>query len=244
MPVGNGTGVPNLPRHVDPAQLPAGEARRRRWGMVITGASLLVAGLAAGGALFGYGATQRSLMIDQFTRAPAGCATTLDIDRPGTYVMYLEHRSTVDRITGSCRVSGTISSTRLDTPPAIEITADNGGASPSIVATPAGESFSYTEDVYAGRNIATFDVGTTGRYVINIEPSLDDQVVAIAHRDADPAHAFDTVRLPGAVAAGAAVVGAVLLVIGLRRNRTLRPPFSGPMGPQSWGPNWTLPPRR
>ena len=41
-----------------------------------------------------------------FARAPVGCETTLDFDRSGEFVLYIETTGQVDGIGGDCDVTG------------------------------------------------------------------------------------------------------------------------------------------
>jgi len=185
-------------------------SQRRR---LVAGVVVLVGCLVAGIVLWVIAGQRRDDAVADLARAPVGCDTTLDFDRAGEFLIFVESRGTLDDIAGDCAVSGSFDlggevpdvrlmlrdadGTAIDLDPASGIDYDTGGS--------------------AGRLERRVTIEEAGDHVLTVE-SDTDSVFAVAV-GGDPHDGVALLRWAalGAVIAGLSV-GGLLLVLGSRRS--------------------------
>ena len=69
---------------------------RRRW-LLVAGIVVLVGSIALAGGLWSAADQRYDDNVGAFARAPVGCETTLDFDRSGEFVLYIETTGQVER---------------------------------------------------------------------------------------------------------------------------------------------------
>lgn len=182
---------------------------RRGW-MLVVGVFVLVGGLVAAGALW-YASGQRlDDNVAGFARAPSGCATTLDFDRTGEFVLHLETAGTLDELAGDCDAA-----TAYDRDDAVDPELDL--ADPDGAAVPIGQVVgdSYDTAGFVGRQIATVVIETPGDHVLAVGADGEQFAIAVGH---DARKGVAALRSSAIAAAIVALLGGgALLVLGSRQ---------------------------
>ena len=237
---------PPPPRHHASAPTPSGPRRR---GLIVAGLTTLIVGLALGVGLVLFAKARATDAAKRLARASVGCATTLRVDTPGRFNVYLETKATLVDADGSCAGTSTTINHDGSTPgqPRLNLTDASGSA---VVISP-GSGERYDLDDYRGRRVGTFEVAAAGSLSLAVDGSDRQVVVAVGDADNSPAKVQKLLQTAGG---GATILGALvgipLLVIGLRRRPA--PPGGGvvvvvPAGPAfpptSLPPRGTVPPR-
>jgi hypothetical protein len=188
---------------------------RRGW-MLVVGAIVVVGGLVAAGALW-YASGQRfDDNVSGFARAPSGCATTLDFERTGSFVLYLETAGSLGDLAGDCSASTDFDRGAVDDP-----VLDLVDAEGNEVAIDDSPGKSYDAAGFVGERIGTVEIETAGDHVLTVAPDGAQFAVAIGTDVDDGVTVLRWSALSAAIAA--LVVGGLLLVFGSRR-----PPASAP----------------
>ena len=178
-----------------------------------SGLILIVVGLVLGaiaGGIFAYG-MWKFVSDDMVARDVVPGTVAMTIDEPGTYTVYYEYRSTLNR-----RIIST-----PQQPPGFDMTLrDAAGA--EVALEPTRGTYTYEAPSRAGRSVASFDthqpgdytleVATTGRgqeYVITVgQPRLGLFFAGMA-----------SLFCGGGLAGLMLLVGIILLVVGLAQGR-------------------------
>lgn len=192
----------------------AGTARRS-W-MLIVGAIVAVVGLVAAGALWYAGGQRLDDNVAGFARAPSGCATTLDFDRTGTFVLYVETVGTLDDLAGDCSAA-----TEIDRDEVVDPVLDL--VDPDGQDVPIDDSSGDTYDAagFVGERIGTVEIETPGDHVLTVAAEGDQFAVAVG---ADVDDGVTALRWSAVLAAIAGLIGGgVLLVLGSRRPPATTP---------------------
>jgi hypothetical protein len=178
--------------------------------MLIVGAIVAVVGLVAAGALW-YASGQRlDDNVAGFARAPSGCATTLDFDRTGTFVLYVETVGTLDDLAGDCSASIEIDRDEV-VDPVLDLVDPDGDDVPIDVSS--GDS--YDAAGFVGERVGTVEIETSGDHVLTVAADGGQFAVAVG---ADVDDGVTALRWAAVLAAITGLIGGgVLLVLGSRR---------------------------
>ena len=126
--------------------------------LVALGIVLLVLGVGGGAALFLLAGSTREETIARFARAPAGCTTTLEFDKVGTYDVYIELTGTVGAVGGDCAGNGQSYQWAGTTLPAYALTMVDGDGQ-SVVLAPS-TAHSYDTGTWRGQTVNQVQITT------------------------------------------------------------------------------------
>ena len=195
---------------------------RRGW-MLVVGVLVLVGGLVAAGALW-YASGQRlDDNVAGFARAPSGCATTLDFDRTGVFVLHVETAGTLDDLAGDCGAS-----TAYDRDEVVDPELDLVDPDGATVTIERADGDSYDAAGFAGRQIATVVIETPGDHVLAVGADGEQFAIAVGHDASDGVAALRSSAIAAAIVA--LLGGGVLLVLSSRQ------PPAPPESTTAWQP--------
>ncbi len=207
-----------------------------RSGRLIAGGVVVLLGfLALAAVLWWAGGQREANNIASFARAPVGCDTTLDFERSGEFLVFVETTGTIDALAGQCdaersydRDPDADAAERLS--PGL-VLVDPDGNDVDITEAPG---VSYDADGFVGTAAWTVDIVSAGDHVLTVASIGGDDFAIAVGRSPDEGVAL--LRW-GAIAASivALVAGGALLVAGSRRTLPAAP-VSGPWVPD--GPAW------
>ena len=192
--------------------------------MLVVGVLVLVGGLVAAGGLW-YASGQRlDDNVAGFARAPSGCATTLDFDRTGEFVLHVETAGTLDDLAGDCdAVTPYDRAEAVD--PELDLVDPDGATVP--IDRAVGES--YDAAGFVGREIATVVIDAPGDHVLAVGADGEQFAIAVGH---DARSGVTALRSSAIAAAIVALLGGgVLLVLGSRQ------PPAPPESSDPWQPD-------
>lgn len=166
------------------------------------------------------GVNQIERAVSDLVRVPAGCATTVEVSRAGTYVVYVENKGRVGAIDGCGNDSRTYDSEDV---PEVEVTIlDRAG---DVVEQTGDESIAYSTPRGVGRSVATFEADAPGRFVVEVRSTTSEAVVTVGVDVAIEKNR--TVLLAAVGVLAGLLMMAIALIITVRRRR--RPAGTGPM---------------
>lgn len=195
---------------------------RRGW-LLVVGVLVLVGGLVAAGALWFASDQRLDDNVSGFARAPSGCATTLDFDRTGVFVLHLETAGTLDDLAGDCDAAPAFERDEV-VDPELDLVDPDGAVVP--IEQAAGDA--YDAAGFVGRQIATVVIESPGDHVLAVGADGEQFAIAVGH---DARDGVDVLRSSAIAAAIVALLGGgVLLVLGSRQ-----PPAS-PETTAAWQP--------
>jgi hypothetical protein len=190
---------------------------RRSGRLVAIGAIVLVVLLVAAAALWRAGGQRRADNVASFARAPVGCDTTLDFERGGTFVLFIETTGRIDELGGECDAPldydrDTDAGLADQLQPGLSLTGPD--ASPVDIAdAPGGD---YDVDGFVGTATWSVDIDTPGDHVLTVAPVGGAPFAIAVGRSVDEGVAL--LRWAAvATAIAALVIGGGLLVTGSRR---------------------------
>jgi hypothetical protein len=191
--------------------------------MLVVGVLVLVGGLVAAGALW-YASGQRlDDNVAAFARAPSGCATTLDFDRTGVFVLHVETAGTLDDLAGDCGAS-----TSYDRDEVVDPELDLVDPDGATVPIEQADGDSYDAAGFVGRQIATVVIETPGDHVLEVGADGEQFAIAVGHDARDGVAALRSSAIAAAIVA--LLGGGVLLVLGSRQ------PPAQPESTTAWQP--------
>jgi hypothetical protein len=162
-------------------------------------------------------------------RAPAGCVTSLDVTRSGTYLLFVETRGERRAVPGAC---GDALSYDVDGVPRVRIDLRDGDGDEQDLDRVPGD-VGYDAAGYAGTAVRRVDL-EEGAYELAVRAPDADGPVVVA-MGADPDDAGSGARRGAlAVAALGALAGGVLLLVGAI-GRRVEVPVPAPR-PDPWAP--------
>ncbi len=202
--------------------------RRRVW-MVVLGAVVLVVLIGAAMILWVAGTNRSGDNVASFARAPVGCDTTLDFERSGEFVLYVETSGRLDQLAGECDADMRYGRDAGDVPEPGLTLLDPNGDELDLQST---DGVTYDVGGFVGSSYQTVQIDTPGDHILTVAATGGDAfAVAIGH---SPDDGVALLRW-GAIAALIAglVIGGLLLVLGSRRS----PAAVAPSAP--WMPDAT-----
>jgi hypothetical protein len=248
-----------------PPPIVATASRPRRW-MDVLAALVVIAAVIAALVLWRGAAARYDDNVDAFARAPVGCDTTLDFDRAGEFVIYLETTGNVDGLGGDCDPAVDYARASDGLPqPALRLRSAEG----RDVELSSTAGVDYDTGSFVGTPYRLADVPATGSYVLTVDDETDEPyAVAVG---GDPGDGVAVLRWSAAaVLVAGLAVGLVLVALARRRRSdpfspdalwadtawaptatsgpqyagwpqgppglTVEPPPSGGAPPASWGP--------
>jgi len=215
--------VPAPPPPAPPPDVPRGDRRR---GLLWIGVGVLVAGLVAGVVLYAMSSSATDDAVKQLARAPVGCTTTLEFERSGTFIIYVETKGSTGDVAGDCPTGGE-SYDRADSDlPEVDLTLHDGND--DEVSLDTLEGVSYDAAGFAGESVSSVQIDEPGTFRLTVESLENDFAISIGN---DPNDAADSLTTMALIAVGVGVLaGGALILLGLRRRPTAAVP-----GPYSGG---------
>lgn len=218
---------PQVAAAPQPPGAPAGE---RRKGLLFAGIGLAVAGVVAGAIIASSASSTTEDTVRQFARAPVGCTTTLEFEKPATFTLFVETKGSAIDVGGDCAGNG--ASYERESPDLPEVALALVDEDDDPVELTESSAFSYDTASFVGQAIQQVDITSPGTYRLTVNSDDTDFAIAIG---GDPeADSSTIIAIGGAVLLVGLLVGAVLVVLGLRRK-------SGPTSPAGAVPS-TMPP--
>lgn len=214
---------------------PSPGAARRSGRMIAIGAVVLVGLLITAGALWLAAGQRRADNVASFARAPVGCDTTLDFERSGRFVLFIETTGRIDELGGECDAAldydrDADAALAVQLAPRLSLTGPDA-ASVDIVDAPGG---GYDVDGFVGTAAWSIDIDTPGDHVLTVAPIGGDSFAIAVGRSVEEGVAL--LRWAAvAVAVAAVVLGGGLLLAGSRR---VSEPTAAPSPWVPDGPGW------
>lgn len=130
----------------------------------------------AGASLLGVALLSANAALDGFARAPAGCTTVLDVDRPGEYSVIVETRGEMRKLPGDCPWSGEFDydGSIADLPLRM---VDPSAADVPI--TQSGDTLKYDLPWRSGQSVGTVAIDEPGEYRLTVGWTGSPAVVAV-----------------------------------------------------------------
>lgn len=166
------------------------------------GAVFIVVGLAAGVLLAGLAMASPRATVERFARARAGCTTTLQFDRPGTFTLYVESKGRLSGVEGDCPGGDAVYEYRGDGSPRVTVVLED--ADGNALPTGTAPNRSYDVGAYRGAAAATVTIREPGDYRLSVEADSGDVAVAVG------GNPFADQRLVAMVAVVVTLLGVML----------------------------------
>ncbi len=194
---------------------------------IVAGAAAAVVGVVVAVAVLDRG-------IDDLARAPVGCTTMLDFDDAGTFTVYVETAGAIGELAGDCDYEPGPYRYEGDALPEVDLTLVGGDGEEIAFGGVGRGDADYDSDGSVATAMAVVEIDLPGRYELSVESDERGFTVAVGRRPTEMSQVVTAAGL--AVGAVLAVVGLVLLGLGLRRRRDVSP--AAPTGPpaSAWPP--------
>ncbi len=207
----------------EPAPAPAG----RRKPLLFGGIAVALAGLIAGGVIVGRADGAKNDTVAGFARAPVGCTTTLEFEKRATFTLFVETKGTALDVGGDCEGNGAAYDRGDDDLPRVTLTMTDDND--DEVSMTKSDAYSYSTKDFKGQAIEQVKIDRPGTYRLTVASDDTDFAIAVG---GDPETDSGTLQaLGGGVALAGLVIGAILVVLGLRKRR-------GPSTPAPNGLPW------
>lgn len=210
-------------------------------GRIVAGALVLVALVGLGITLWVLGGIRLDNNVENLARAPVGCDTTLDFDRAGDYLVFVETTGRLGDVNGDCGIEGDFD-LGTDTPPSVTLTLRDVEGGSVDLDTASGSD--YDTAGYAGSLDRRLTIDRPGDHVLTVESSTDAVFAVAVGRD--PNGGVAALRWGGVAAVIAGLlIGGLLLVLASRRGAGEPEPLdpwqpAAPTGPGL--PDWPVGP--
>lgn len=193
--------------------------RRRTWAAVAS-LGVVVATVVGTIALWSVGDRRYADNVESFARAPVGCATTLDFDRPGEFVLYIETTGEVDGLAGDCDATE-----RYDRP------ADGLPRPDLTLRDPTGDDLAlgptggvdYDTGEFVGTAYRLVEIESTGEHVLTVGSAAGEPFAVAIGREPDNGVLLWRGMAVSALATGLIALG-LILVFARRRPPTVPAP--------------------
>jgi hypothetical protein len=185
----------------------------RKPSLIGAGALVLVAGIVAGVVLFLASSSNYDDGVTNLARAPIGCTTSLQFDEAGTYTIYVETVGVVGEMRGDCPNADTDYDFGDGEPDVDVVLVDDNG---DEVDLDDDDSKSYDAAGFVGQSIASVQIEDAGDFEISVSSDDEDFAIAVGR---NPKETADSTKSTAIIALAAGVViGAVLILLGMRRK--------------------------
>jgi hypothetical protein len=210
--------------------------RERRWWLVGIGTAILVAALVASVVLWIAAGQRRDNAIQALARAPVGCDTVLNFERPGKFLLFIETSGTVTNVRGDCAPLGTFAWTGSGDRPVASLSLVDASGNDVTLQRDSGVSYSGAGS--RGSLVRSVNVDQPGPHTLRVESDDTNFAIAVG---ADPNSGVSAMRSGSVLLLlGGLVAGMVMIVIGLRgRVRTTTTQPAAAAGPT---PGWPISP--
>lgn len=210
--------------------------------MIIVGGFALVVTLIASLVLWSASGRRFDDNVAGFARAPVGCDTTLDFDRSGEFILYVETTGKFDELVGECDADTRYArGASDDLRPDLTLVDPNG----DVVELDEGTGTDYKISGFVGSSYRLVQIDTPGDHVLTVE-AVDGPAFAIAVGHG-PNDGVALLRWGAIITAIIGlIVSGVLLVLGSKRSPAMATP-QDPWTPQpaafpSSPPGFPVPP--
>lgn len=215
------------------ASAPEAKGPRRR-GLLIAGSAILLAGLIGGGALAATSGSTYESAVKDMARAPVGCTTTLDFEATGDFNLFIETTGSTADLRGDCAGSDATYDRSADDLPDVDLALTD--ADDRSIDLDRNEDASYDAGGFVGTSVRSFTIDEPGTYKLLVTSDEDGFAVSVGK---DPQADADGQRNLGiGLAALAVLIGGPLLLLGLRRKKSVPTPTGPAWGQASTAPGW------
>lgn len=181
----------------DPLQAP----RKRR----LAPFTIVLIGLIIGFGLYSAAAKRADSTVDSMLRLPVGCDTQLTIVKPGSFHVYIETKSSLPPVDGSCANGARqFDNTTMIPQIQMEVTSSSGENQP--VYAENGES--YSTALYRGVLFGRVRIPQPGTYTVFIRSNTKDAAIALG---GDVSESGTSLRYAAYVVAGVAALVALVV---------------------------------
>lgn len=215
-----------------PQAAPGAPAARKFGPLAVLGLVVALVGVVAGVVLYAMSGSRAEDAVRKLARAPAGCTTTLDFEKTGTFIVYVETKGEVGDVAGDCPGNGASYERDADDLPDVELRlVDPDDAEIDL---DDRDGVSYDAGGFRGTSIHSVRIEQSGRHRLTVTSDDTDFAIAIGKDPEGDASSMKTLGIGVAVAG--LVVGVLLLVLG-RRKGPAQPVAAVPAtGPAPWQP--------
>ena len=185
---------------------------RRRW-LLVSGVIVLIGFIVLGVGLWFAADARYDDNVAAFARAPVGCETTLEFDRSGEFVLYIETTGKIDGLDGDCDLTDRYdrSATGLPQP---ELTLRDPAGEELVLDSTGGVD--YDTGGFVGTAYRLVDIVEEGDHVL-VVGGVDGEAFAMSI-GGDPRRGVTLLRSGGFAAVIVGLIGGgILLVLGSRR---------------------------
>lgn len=202
-----------IPPPVAPAPPPS-QPGRRRGGLIGLGIAVLLIGVVAGIVLIASSSSMEDDAVEDLARAPVNCTTTLEVDSPSTFLVFVETKGKLDELDGGCAADAQEYSHSASRLPTVDLTlTDDDGEELDL---DRRTDVSYDTGDFRGESVREVRIEAKGDYQLTVRSPADDVAIAVGD---DPNGVGDSTRVAGLIVLIAgAVIGAVLIALGARRR--------------------------
>lgn len=223
-------------------QTPPAKGSRRK-GLLGVGVVLLLGGVGAGAALYVASGSQYEDAVKKLQRAPIGCDTEFNFTGTGTFIFYAESKGAIGDLRGDCENTGT-DYDHGDSRISVELilTDDNGDE----VDLDRTDGASYDKGGFVGTEVRSLQLDKPGKYTLSVQSDDTDFAIAVGR---NPKKDFESAQTTAIIVAAAGLVlGALLIILGLRRKAVpagaagsgqpaaFQPGGFPPVGQPTWAP--------
>jgi hypothetical protein len=175
---------------------------------------VVLVGIAAGGLVASRASSTKEETVQKFARAPVGCTTTLEFEKVDTFTLFVETKGAAVDVGGDCAGNGaSYERTSPDLPEVTLVMVDENDAP---VAFTESSAFSYDTGAFVGQAIQQVAIESPGTYRLTVSSADTDFAIAVG---GDPeADSSSMLAIGGAILLAGLLLGAVLIVLGLRRT--------------------------
>ncbi len=209
-------------------------APRRPRLLIWLGLAAVVGGVVGAALLYLMSGSADDEAAKKLARAPVGCTTTLQFDRTGTFLFFVETKGSVGDVGGDCPVTDDSYDSTGSNP---DVTLTLVDRDDSDVTIDDSTGVSYDAAGFVGSSIQSVQIDEPGTYRLTVDSPDDEFVISVG---TDPNEAADSMKTLAMVVLGVGVVlGAGLLLLGKRR----RGAAPAPAVPAAWQPQPTWQPQ-
>ena len=211
---------------------------RRRW-LLVSGIVVLVGFIALAVGLWFAADARYDDNVAAFARAPVGCETTLDFDRSGEFVLYIETTGQVDGLDGDCDVTQRYDRAANGLPQP-ELTLRDPDGDELVLDSTGGVDYDTGE--FVGTAYRLVDIAEQGDHVL-VVGSVDGEAFAMSI-GGDPRDGVALLRSGALAAMIVGLIGGGILLVLASRRPTPAESVSTPWQPSAFdGQGWpTSPP--